>query len=165
MIPGVYSLTQLQQAIALYPDRWRPLTFTNGCFDLLHAGHVRYLNVAKSFGRSLVVGLNSDRSIQTIKPNQPGCPPRPLVPEAQRAEVLAALKPVDGVVIFSETTATALIETLQPEVYVKGGDYNPSTLPEAPVVQSYGGRIELVALEVPTSTSAIVNHILQSRTE
>lgn len=165
MIPGVYSLTQLQQAIALHPDRWRPLALTNGCFDLLHAGHVRYLKVAKSFGRALVVGLNSDRSIQTIKPNQPDWPPRPLVPEAQRAEVLAALKPVDGVVIFSETTATALIETLQPEVYVKGGDYTPSTLPEAPVVQAYGGRIELVTVEVHTSTSAIVNRILQSGTE
>lgn len=120
MIPGIYTRNELQQAIALNPNQWRPLVFTNGCFDLLHAGHVRYLQVAKSFGRSLIVGLNSDQSVQTIKPHQPGKPPRPLVPEAQRAEVLAALKPVDGVVIFSETTATRLIQALQPDVYVKG---------------------------------------------
>src|SRR3712207_3421586 len=102
MISGLYSLRELQQAIAHYPEQWRPLVFTNGCFDLLHAGHVRYLNVAKSLGRSLVVGLNSDRSVQALKPNKPGLPPRPLVPETQRAEVLASLKCVDGVVIFSE---------------------------------------------------------------
>jgi cytidyltransferase-like protein len=105
MIPCLYSLSELQHAIAASPDQWRPLVFTNGCFDLLHAGHVRYLRVAKSLGRSLVVGLNSDQSVKTIKPNKPGFPPRPLVPEAQRAEVLATLKPVDGIVIFSETTA------------------------------------------------------------
>ncbi|HEY9819246.1 MAG TPA: D-glycero-beta-D-manno-heptose 1-phosphate adenylyltransferase [Candidatus Sericytochromatia bacterium] len=164
-IPGTYSLSELQQAIALNPEQWRPLVFTNGCFDLMHAGHVRYLQVAKSLGRSLVVGLNSDQSIKTIKPNKPGFPPRPLVPEAQRAEVLASLKPVDAVVIFSETTATRLIQALQPDVYVKGGDYSQSTLPEAPVVQAYGGRIELVKVEVQTSTTTLINRILQARTE
>jgi rfaE bifunctional protein nucleotidyltransferase chain/domain len=164
-IPGTYSLSELQQAIALNPQQWRPLVFTNGCFDLLHAGHVRYLQVAKSLGRSLVVGLNSDQSIKTIKPNKPGFPPRPLIPEAQRAEVLASLKPVDAVVIFSETTATRLIQALQPDIYVKGGDYSLSTLPEAPVVQAYGGRVELVKVEVPTSTTALINRILKARTE
>jgi rfaE bifunctional protein nucleotidyltransferase chain/domain len=163
MIPGIYSLSELQQAIANAPDQWRPLVFTNGCFDLLHAGHVRYLQVAKSFGRSLVVGLNSDQSVKTIKPHQPGFPPRPLIPETQRAEVLAALKPVDAVVIFPETTATRLIQALQPDVYVKGGDYTQSTLPEAPVVQAYGGRIELVKVEVHTSTTGLIDRILQAR--
>lgn len=165
MIPGIYSLSELQQAIARSPNQWRPLVFTNGCFDLLHAGHVRYLQVAKSLGRSLVVGLNSDRSVKTIKPNKPGLPPRPLVPETQRAEILVALKAVDGVVIFSETTATRLIQALQPDVYVKGGDYTQSTLPEAPVVQAYGGQIELVKVEVQTSTTALINRILYTRTE
>jgi rfaE bifunctional protein nucleotidyltransferase chain/domain len=163
MIPGIYSLSELQQAIANAPDQWRPLVFTNGCFDLLHAGHVRYLQVAKSFGRSLVVGLNSDQSVTTIKPQQPGLPSRPLIPETQRAEVLAALKPVDAVVIFPETTATRLIQALQPDVYVKGGDYTQSTLPEAPVVQAYGGRIELVKVEVHTSTTGLIDRILQAR--
>ena len=164
-MPGIYSLSELQQAIARSPDQWRPLVFTNGCFDLLHVGHVRYLQTAKSLGRSLVVGLNSDRSVKTIKPNQSGLPPRPLVPETQRAEILAALKPVDGVVIFHQTTATRLIQALQPDVYVKGGDYTQSTLPEAPIVQAYGGQIELVRVEVQTSTTALIDRILHTRTE
>lgn len=159
----IYSLSELQQAIAQNPEQWRPLVFTNGCFDLLHAGHVRYLQVAKSFGKALVVGLNSDRSIHQIKPNQPGYPTRPLVPESQRAEVLASLKPVDGIVIFNETTATDLIKALEPDIYVKGGDYTPATLPEAPTVHSYGGRIELVQVEIPTSTTALISRILQAR--
>lgn len=159
----IYSLSELEQTIALDSERWRPLVFTNGCFDLLHAGHVRYLHVAKSLGKALVVGLNSDRSVNTIKPNKPGFPSRPLVPESQRAEVLASLKPVDGIVIFEETTATPLIQALQPDIYVKGGDYSLATLPEAPIVQAYGGRIELVRVEVPTSTTALITRILNAR--
>jgi rfaE bifunctional protein nucleotidyltransferase chain/domain len=157
----VHTLKELKTAIATNPDQWRPLVFTNGCFDLIHVGHVRYLSAAKSYGKALVVGLNSDRSVNQIKPSQPGFPSRPLIPEDQRAEVLAALKPVDGVVIFSETTATQLIETLQPDIYVKGGDYTLSTLPETPAVQAYGGRIELVQVEIPTSTTGIIQRILQ----
>lgn len=164
MIPGLYSIATLQQAIAADPDRWRPLVFTNGCFDLLHVGHVRYLQTAKSFGRSLVVGLNSDRSVHTIKPQKPGMPPRPIVPEIQRAEVLCALKPVDGAIIFHDPTATALIQALQPDIYVKGGDWTVETLPEAPTVLAYGGRIELCKIEVPTSTTGIILSILHSST-
>ncbi|MGI0486798.1 adenylyltransferase/cytidyltransferase family protein [Pantanalinema rosaneae CENA516] len=160
MISGVYTLDALQATIAAAPQHWRPLVFTNGCFDLIHAGHVRYLQAAKQLGRSLVIGLNSDQSVRTIKPQAAGAPPRPIVPEAQRAEVLAALKPVDGVVIFAETTATQLLAALQPEVYAKGGDYQIATLPEAPTVQAYGGRIELIKIEVPSSTSAIIRRIL-----
>jgi D-glycero-beta-D-manno-heptose 1-phosphate adenylyltransferase len=162
MIPGIYTLAELQQAIAQHPEQWRPLVFTNGCFDLLHAGHVRYLRVAKSFGRSLVVGLNSDQSVRSIKPAVAGAPPRPIIPEAQRAEVLAALKPVDAVVLFPEKTAATLIEAIQPDVYAKGGDYNLDTLPEAAIVTAYGGRVELVNIEVPSSTTAIVKQILQA---
>ncbi len=160
-IAGVYELDELQRAIAAEPQQWRPLVFTNGCFDLLHAGHVRYLQVAKTFGKALVIGLNSDASIHTIKPQPAGLPPRPIVPEDQRAEVLAALKPVDGVVIFSGSTASHLIEALQPDVYVKGGDYQIATLPEAAIVQTYGGRIELIQIEVASSTSGIIQRILQ----
>ncbi|WP_017717942.1 adenylyltransferase/cytidyltransferase family protein [Kamptonema formosum] len=162
MIPNLYTVTELQKALAASPERWRPLVFTNGCFDLLHAGHVRYLQVARSLGRALVVGLNSDRSVQSIKPQRQGFPPRPIVPEMQRAEVLCYLKPVDGVVIFSETTATPLIEALKPDIYVKGGDYKIETLPEAPAVLAYGGHLELVSIEIPTSTSAIVERILRA---
>jgi rfaE bifunctional protein nucleotidyltransferase chain/domain len=165
MIQGIYSLSELQQEIERHPEKWRPLVFTNGCFDLLHCGHVRYLQFAKSLGRSLIVGLNSDCSVRTIKPNIAGYPPRPIIPEAQRAELLANIKAVDGVVIFSETTASKIILALQPEIYVKGGDYTKSSLPEAPVVQAYGGQIELVKVEIPTSTSAIIERILQARLE
>ncbi|MGD1703749.1 adenylyltransferase/cytidyltransferase family protein [Dapis sp. BLCC M229] len=160
LISGLYNLTELEQLINSQPTFWRPLVFTNGCFDLVHAGHIRYLWAAKSLGRSLVVGLNSDRSVQNIKPQEEGYPMRPIVPEVQRAEVLAALKPVDGVVIFNEATATNIIERLKPNIYVKGGDYSIETLPEAPKVKGYGGKISLVQIEVPTSTTAIINRIL-----
>lgn len=157
---GVYGLEELRQTVAANPQQWRPLVFTNGCFDLLHAGHVRYLQAAKTLGQRLIIGLNSDASVRGIKPQAAGLPPRPIVPELQRAEVLAALKAVDGVVIFHEPTAIAVIAALQPDIYVKGGDYAVSTLPEAPTVQAYGGRIELIKIEVPSSTSAIVQRIL-----
>lgn len=162
MISGVYSLAELQAAIATHAKYWRPLVFTNGCFDLLHVGHVRYLQIAKTFGQALVVGLNSDQSVRTIKPQSPGNPPRPIVPEAQRAEVLAALKPVDGVVIFPETTAAELVTALKPDIYVKGGDYTLATLPEAKIVLACGGRVELVKIEIPSSTSAIIHRILSA---
>jgi rfaE bifunctional protein nucleotidyltransferase chain/domain len=160
-IEGVYGLAELQAAIATYPERWRPLVFTNGCFDLLHAGHVRYLKAARALGQALVIGLNSDRSVRTIKPQPAGLPPRPIVPEAQRAEVLAALKSVDGVVVFDETTASELIAALQPDIYVKGGDYQIDTLPEAQIVHAYGGRVELIQIEVPSSTSGLIQRIRQ----
>jgi len=159
MTSCLYTLTELQQDITLAPERWRPLVFTNGCFDLIHAGHVRYLQAAKALGRALVVGLNSDVSVQTIKPQKPGQPPRPIVPESQRAEVLACLKPVDGVVIFSQTTANDLIATLKPDIYVKGGDYTLDTLPEAPIVQSYGGQVAFITIEVPSSTTSLIQRI------
>ncbi|MGF1494728.1 MAG: D-glycero-beta-D-manno-heptose 1-phosphate adenylyltransferase [Microcoleaceae cyanobacterium] len=160
--PPVYDLKHLQQDVCANPDKWRPLVLTNGCFDLIHAGHVRYLQTARQMGRSLVVGLNSDASIRQIKPEKPGFPARPITPEAQRSEVLAALKPVDAVVIFSEATATELIRVLQPDIYVKGGDYTVETLPEAPAVLAYGGEIAFVQFEVITSTTDIVSRILQA---
>lgn len=160
MTAGVYSLPDLQQAIATEPHRWRPLVLTNGCFDLLHVGHIRYLQTAKALGQSLVVGLNSDASVRSIKPQPAHLPARPLVPENQRAELLAALRAVDGVVLFSERTAADLICSLQPDIYVKGGDYTLETLPEARMVQTYGGQVELIQVEIPTSTSAIVEAIV-----
>ncbi len=152
----IASLETLQQAIAAAPERWQPLVLTNGCFDLIHAGHVRYLQAARSLGRALVVGLNSDHSVQQLKGRR-----RPIVPQVERAEVLAALACVDAVVIFPQATATVLIESLCPAVYAKGGDYTPETLPEAPAVAAYGGRIELVKIEVPSSTSRLIERIVQ----
>jgi rfaE bifunctional protein nucleotidyltransferase chain/domain len=162
MIPELYTLSELQEAIAQQTDQWRPLVFTNGCFDLIHAGHVRYLRAAKALGRSLVIGLNSDTSVRQLKSTQPGSPSRPIISEHLRAEVLASLKPVDAVILFADLTAARLLAALQPDIYAKGGDYTLETLPEAPTVQSYGGRIELIQVEVPSSTSAIIEHILNS---
>lgn len=156
----IYSLETLTKAIAQTPEKWRPLVFTNGCFDLLHVGHTRYLQQAKSLGKTLIIGLNSDESVQKIKPVTPGIPKRPIIPQDQRAEILAALAVVDGVVIFTEITANHLIAALKPEIYVKGGDYNLANLPEAPLVQSYGGKIELVEVEIPTSSTGIIQRIL-----
>jgi rfaE bifunctional protein nucleotidyltransferase chain/domain len=161
MISGLYTIAELEEAIAANPKLWRPLVFTNGCFDIIHAGHVRYLQTAKSLGKSLVIGLNSDTSVQAIKPPQCGFPPRPIVPEMQRAEVLAALKSVDAVVIFSDTVATQLMARLKPDFYVKGGDYLIETLPEAPMAQAIGCQISLIKVEVPSSTTALINRILQ----
>jgi len=150
----LYTLEQLQTKITADPQNWRPLVLTNGCFDLLHIGHLRYLQQAKSLGRSLIVGMNSDRSVQQLKPN------RPIIPQAQRAELVMGLKPVDGVVIFDSRTATGLIETLKPDIYAKGGDYTPDTLPEMPTVKACGCRLELIQIEVSTSTSGIIEKIL-----
>ena len=160
LISGLYNLTELEQLINSQATFWRPLVFTNGCFDLIHAGHVRYLWATKSLGRSLIVGLNSDWSVQNLKPQKEGYPMRPIIPQTQRAEVLAALKPVDGVVIFNETTATKIIERLKPDIYVKGGDYSVKTLPEAQKVKNYGGKVSIIQIEVPTSTTGIINSIL-----
>ncbi len=160
---GLYALATLQAAIAANPERWRPLVLTNGCFDLLHVGHIRYLQTARALGRALVVGVNSDDSVRQLKPPQPGFPARPLVAARERAEILAALKPVDAVVIFPELRATRLIAALQPDIYAKGGDYTPETLPEFPDIQAGGGRVELIQIEAPTSTSALVARVLAAR--
>ena len=156
---SIYTLAALQKAIADHPHQWRPLVFTNGCFDLLHVGHCRYLTAAKGYGQRLIVGLNSDASVAALKPPRPGQPSRPIIPAPQRAELLATLKPVDGVVIFDQLRASALIAALQPDIYVKGGDYTPTTLPEYPDVIAYGGRVELIQVEIPTSTTAIIERI------
>ena len=159
LISGLYNLTGLEQLINSQPTFWRPLVFTNGCFDLVHAGHIRYLWAAKSLGRSLVVGLNSDWSVQNLKPQKEGYPMRPIIPQIHRAEVLAALKPVDGVVIFNETTATKIIERLQPDLYVKGGDYSIEQVIERDVVEENGGRV-IVGINVAgKSTTNVIQMI------
>ena len=117
---------------------------------------MRYLQKAKTLGKTLVVGLNSDRSVQLLKGES-----RPIIPDYQRAEVIGALKPVDGVIIFAEATAINLIQAIAPDIYVKGGDYQVDTLPEAATMQALGGRIVLVQIEVPSSTSKIVAKIKQ----
>ena len=132
------------------------IVFTNGCFDILHAGHVRYLEKARSFGDCLVLGLNTDASVRGNKG-----PSRPINSELDRAEVVGALKAVDYVVLFGEKTAETIIAKVRPDVYVKGGDYTLETLPEAKIVQSYGGRVEFVQMVAGRSTTNVIKKIEQ----
>lgn len=135
-------------------DGGKRVVFTNGCFDILHAGHVRYLNKARSFGDCLVLGLNTDSSVSRIKG-----PSRPINSELDRAEVVGALKSVDYVVLFDEPTAEELIRQVHPDVYVKGGDYTIETLPEGQIVLGYGGSVELVNLVEGRSTTNVIAKI------
>ena len=130
------------------------LVFTNGCFDLLHPGHVSYLRAARSLGDALVVGLNSDASIRKLKGSA-----RPVVPEADRATVLEALESVDTVVIFDEDTPVRLLRELEPAVYVKGGDYRIEDLPEAGVASEIGAEVKILPFESGYSTTALIEKI------
>lgn len=145
-------------AAVLEPRRARGerIVFTNGCFDILHVGHVRYLAQARSLGDLLVVGLNSDRSVRALKG-----PSRPLVPEEERAELLAALRTVDYVSLFDEERPDALIEVVRPAIHVKGGDYRAEDLPEAPVVRKHGGEVIIMPLVEGRSTTNVIARILE----
>ncbi len=134
----------------------RSVVFTNGCFDLLHRGHVDYLQRARALGDALVVGLNGDGSVRQLKG-----PGRPILPETDRAIVLAALRAVDAVVIFHEPTAEGLVAAIQPAIYVKGGDWGPGqrTPPEAAVVLSYGGHVRFIPYLPGRSTSEIIAQV------
>jgi rfaE bifunctional protein nucleotidyltransferase chain/domain len=130
------------------------VVFTNGCFDVLHRGHVRYLDQARGLGDVLVVAVNSDDSVRRLKGAD-----RPVNPVEDRVAVLAALACVDHVVVFEEDSPAALIETVRPDVYVKGGDYPPEMVPEAPLVRRLGGQVRTLGYVPDRSTSAIIDRI------
>ena len=132
------------------------VVFTNGCFDILHAGHVRYLAQARALGDCLVLGLNSDASVRRLKGES-----RPVNAELDRAAVLSVLRSVDFVVLFDEPTAEDLIEKVRPAVYAKGGDYTRETLPEAKIVEKYGGEVRFIDLVPGRSTTKIIEKIGQ----
>lgn len=132
----------------------KTLVFTNGHFDLLHLGHLDYLEKARALGDALFVGLNGDASSARLKGRG-----RPIVPARERARLLAALEPVDAVIIFDADTADDLLRTLKPEVYVKGGDYAHKNLPERSTVAAYGGRVELIEFLSGHSTSELIQRI------
>jgi rfaE bifunctional protein nucleotidyltransferase chain/domain len=137
----------------------RRVVATNGCFDLLHTGHLRYLTEARAFGDFLWVGLNGDASVGELKG-----PGRPLVPEADRAELLAAWRVVDAVTIFPEVRATSFLRAVAPDVYVKGGDYTAASLnaEEAKALAECGARIEIVRLVPGRSTTRLVEKLSPS---
>jgi D-beta-D-heptose 7-phosphate kinase/D-beta-D-heptose 1-phosphate adenosyltransferase len=139
--------------------RGQRVVFTNGCFDLLHPGHVVYLEEARSLGDALVVGVNTDASVVRLNKG----PGRPCTPETDRARVLAALACVDRVVLFDEDTPLALITSLQPEVLVKGGDYRLDQIVGRDVVASRGGRVVALPFQPGYSTTALINRIRACR--
>jgi D-beta-D-heptose 7-phosphate kinase/D-beta-D-heptose 1-phosphate adenosyltransferase len=136
----------------------RKVVFTNGCFDLLHVGHVRYLQEARAQGGLLLVGVNSDASVRRLKG-----PERPLQGEADRAEILAALAAVDFTAIFPQDTPLELIQAIRPDVLVKGGDWAPDRIVGGPFVLSYGGEVRSLSFIDGRSTTAIVRAIAQKK--
>lgn len=160
MTEKILSREALAAVLESRRQRGERIVFTNGCFDILHVGHARYLAQARALGDLLVVGLNSDRSVQALKG-----PCRPLVPEGERAEMLAHLECVDYVSIFDEDRPDALIEVVRPAIHVKGGDYREEDLPEAAVVRKHGGHIVIMPLVEGRSTTHLITRILEAYRE
>ncbi len=150
----IKSLAQLPRVLARHKKLGKKVVFTNGCFDILHVGHVRYLSEAKALGDVLVVGLNRDASVRKLKGAG-----RPVTPERERAEVLAALQSVDYVVFFSESTPERLIRALRPDFLVKGGDWKKSQIAGSAFVESYGGKVRSLQFIKGFSTTGLIAKI------
>jgi D-glycero-beta-D-manno-heptose 1-phosphate adenylyltransferase len=150
----MYSMPEAIALVERLRGANRTVVFTNGVFDLLHVGHLRYLQHARGLGDALLVGVNSDRSVRQIKGSD-----RPITAEAERAEVLAALACVDGVVIFDEDTPRDVIMAIQPDVLVKGADWAADAIVGRDIVEARGGRVVRVAIEPGHSTTKLVDRI------
>jgi D-glycero-beta-D-manno-heptose 1-phosphate adenylyltransferase len=155
MTAKVLPHDQLLSVLSGERAKGKRIVFTNGCFDLMHVGHTRYLQAAKALGDVLVVGVNSDVSVRTLDK----APDRPIVPEAQRAEVLAALGCVDFVVIFEESDPLQLITTVQPDVLVKGGDWAIDRIVGRELVEARGGVVKTIPLVPGLSTTGLLQRI------
>ena len=145
----------LRRIIDDLKTKGKRIVFTNGCFDLLHIGHIRYLEEAKALGDILVVGVNSDQSVQNLKGSR-----RPILPDEERAEILSGLWCVDYVSIFNELTPLELITSLQPNILVKGGDWSKETIVGAEVVERSGGKVVILPFVHGASTSTLIESIL-----
>ncbi|MBW2091205.1 MAG: D-glycero-beta-D-manno-heptose 1-phosphate adenylyltransferase [Deltaproteobacteria bacterium] len=152
----IMTWEQAQKRVAALRKAGRKVVFTNGCFDLLHLGHLRYLTEARKLGDFLVIGLNSDRSSREIKG-----PGRPVIPEGQRAEILAGLSVVDAVVMFDEPDPLELITSLRPNVLVKGGDWPLDKIVGREVVEKNGGMVTTIPVTPNVSTTDIISRILE----
>ena len=152
----ILKLSDLVKALESLREAGKRIVFTNGCFDILHAGHVRYLTAARSKGDALVLGLNSDVSVKSIKPEN-----RPIVNQDQRAEVLEGLACVDYITIFDEPDPLALIQTIKPDVLIKGADWKEAEIIGSDVVKSYGGKVIRIEVVPGISTSRIIQRILE----
>jgi D-beta-D-heptose 7-phosphate kinase/D-beta-D-heptose 1-phosphate adenosyltransferase len=151
---GILNEEQLKQAVSEARHQGQRIVMTNGCFDILHAGHVHYLAQARQLGDRLIVAINSDASVQKLKGAH-----RPINPLSQRLQVLAALRAVDWVVPFTEETPERLITLLLPDVLVKGGDYQPDAIAGAAAVQKAGGMVQILDFIPSCSTSAIIRSL------
>ena len=156
MLSKIVKLKDLVQKISTLRESGRTIVFTNGCFDILHVGHVRYLAAARSEGDVLVVGLNSDESTRSIKQEN-----RPIVSQDQRAEVLAGLECVDYITVFNEPDPLKLIQALKPDVLVKGSDWKEEDIIGAEVVKEGGGKVVRVDVVPDISTSRIIQRIVK----
>ncbi len=151
----IVSLERAKKIVGNLRKRKKKIVFTNGCFDVLHIGHVRTFKFCRRFGDTVIVGLNSDRSVKKLK----GAP-RPFIPEKERAEVLSGLADVDYVVVFDTDTPLPLIRALKPDVHVKGGDYKDAgALPEYKIVTSYGGKVLLAPHVKGKSTTKLADYM------
>ena len=148
------DVAALQERLTAARGRGARVVFTNGCFDLLHPGHVRYLEAARALGDRLVVGLNDDASVRRLKG-----PPRPILRLGERSEVLCGLAAVDDVVVFAEDTPLALVEAIRPDVLVKGADWAEDDIVGASEVRQWGGRIERIDLVPGVSTSELIRRL------
>jgi rfaE bifunctional protein nucleotidyltransferase chain/domain len=160
MTKKIVSLKQARAIRDQVASQGGRVVFTNGCFDLVHAGHVRYLQEAKKQGDLLVVGVNDDGSTRRLKGEG-----RPFMVQGDRAEILAALECVDYVVLFGEPTAESLVRALKPDIYVKGGNYTLEELPEADAVAEYGGEIYLTPIARGRSTTGLIAAIVAHHKE
>lgn len=150
----IYDRKALAEQVARWKDAGDKVVFTNGCFDLLHVGHIRYLHGAKELGNKLVVGVNGDDSVRKLKGEG-----RPLMPADERAEILSALSDVDAVVIFPEPDVRALLRELKPDIHAKGTDYTEESVPERAVVAEFGGRVAIVGDPKDHSTTALIDQL------
>lgn len=153
----VLDKKSLLQAIEEHRQRGLRIVTTNGCFDLLHVGHLRYLQAARQLGDLLVVLVNSDRSVKALKG-----PSRPITPETERAEMLAGLSCVDYVSLFEESTPAHLLQAIRPHLHVKGGEYNPENLPEAAALEAVGSELAFIPMVGGYSTTHLIQRILES---
>jgi D-glycero-beta-D-manno-heptose 1-phosphate adenylyltransferase len=150
----IVTRVELKRLIDAMKHEHKRVVFTNGCFDILHPGHIRMLEKARSLGDALIVGINSDPSVQEIKG-----PQRPLIPESERAEVLAALESVDFVTVFGETTPRELIAEILPAILVKGSDWGPDEIIGREEVEAAGGQVISIPLEAGYSTTKLIERI------
>lgn len=152
--PLILDRNSLVSALEPLRREGKTIVLANGCFDLFHVGHVRYLQGAAELGDVLVVGINSDRQTKMLKG-----PGRPFVPEGERAEIVGAVKGVDFVTIFDEPTVTELIQTIRPDIHAKGTDYTVDSVPEREIVRSYGGKVAIVGDPKDHSSSELIKTV------